>query len=268
MTGFQERILEKLDSLQGLYGYLGLQFGVFALIIGLLAWWYLKKYFESYAESFFKRSLADYQKGLIQEVGQKFIEQKGNIDKEIANNQTKIIEEISKQFIEQKRDIDKDISHLQNDLRLITNQKSNFFDQQRDSIVEFYSCYDYWLTTILSFNPENEMNEDINTASQLYYRRVREAEMKLQMSSGKLDLYVQDDELHKLKNNLLSLTDNLKLNKDSWILEIKNIKASKGQNRIPRGHPGIRQNEIFTEVEAKRKELQTKMSAILTEILK
>jgi len=253
MTGFEERILEKLDSLQGLYGYMGFLFGVFALIIGASAWWYLKTHFEGHAKKIFNRSLADYQKSLILDVGREFNKQKKEIDTEIAKLNGKISE---------------DISHLQNDLRLITNQKSNFFNQQRDSIVEFYSCYDYWLSTILSFNPENGINEDIHTGSQLYYQRVRDAKMKLLMSSGKLDLYVQDDELHKLKNNLLTLTDDLRIHKDSWILEVKNIKALKGQNRIPRGNPGIKQNEIFTEVEVKRKELQTKMSAILTEILK
>jgi len=199
-------------------------------------------------------SLAEHQAKLIDEIGKKFIEQKGNIDKEITNL---------------RGEIEKDISHIQSDLQLITNQKSTFLNQQRDSIVEFYSSYIHWLNIIKNFNPEDEIiSQNIDVESQLYKQREKEAVMRLQMSSGKLDLYVQNDELYQLKKEVVRSTLRLKFNKDEWILQVKNIKASKEQHKSGRNHPSIKHHEFLAKNQTNKKELQTKMSAILSDMLK
>lgn len=264
MNELEIRIFEKLDSLEALYGYMGIGIGIFVTISGLLIWLYLKKYFESYAKSFFNQSLANHQAKLIDEIGKKFIEQKGNIDREITNL---------------RGEIEKDISHIQSNLQLINNQKSNFLDQKRDSLVEFYSNHDYWLVTIISFNPNKMIMIDLHETSSLYQQKMDEAMIRCQISSGKLDLYVQDNELSQLKSELLNITHELQFNKEAWIVQVRNswLGFKGGHHLIPGGIDEPRkkanqlrkkENEIYDKLEPIKWELRTKISTILSDILK
>jgi|GEM_PF-4518409 len=256
MNELETRIFEKLDSLEALYGYMGIGIGIFVIISGLLIWLYLKKYFESYAKSFFNQSLANHQAKLIDEIGKKFIEQKGNIDREITNL---------------RGEIEKDISHIQSNLQLINNQKSNFLDQKRDSLVEFYSNHDNWLVTVVNFSPNRMTLKDIDETSILYKQKTEEAMIKCQISSGKLDLYVQDDELSQLKSDLLLITCELQVKKNAWIIDLKNsfLELKRLDEPLKKFNQlREKESEIYDRLEPVKRKVRIKITQILSEILK
>jgi len=225
---------------------------------------YLISFSRKKAESHFNKSLEKYKSDLIVEVGQKFIEQKGNIDEKIANL---------------SGDIQKDVNRLQTDLQLIANQRNNFLNQKRDALVEFYSNYAYWMSTILNCYPNNMISKNALEMSRLYRQKMDEARMRYVISVAKLDLYVQDSELTKLKddlsNNSYKLHDTMAL----CILKIRDIWLSLNRDYMT-PNEADEAHKIFDELNAELdttfrnelksidEKLRTKITKILSEILK
>lgn len=208
MTFFE--ILGKLDNLLGPSGVI---LGLLVFILMQISWVYFRSLSRKKAESFFNQSLAKHQSQLLSKVGQKFIKQRGDIDKEISANQTKLISTISKQFIEQKRDIDreitklkgeieKDISHLQSDLNLITSQKIAYWNHKREAIIDYYSSYAHWVNTILDHPPIGNVDELINNLEQPYLNNVNETKLKYKFAEAKLELYFNEDSFMNVKGAL------------------------------------------------------------------
>jgi len=227
MTFFE--ILGKLDNLLGPGGVI---LGLLVFILMQMSWVYFRSLSRKKAESFFNQSLAKHQSQLLSKVGQKFIKQRGDIDKEISANQTKLINTISKQFIEQKRDIDreitklkgeieKDVSHLQSDLNLITSQQIAYWDHKREAIIDYYSSYAHWVNTILDIPPTGDADELIKNLEQPYLKKVNEAKLKYEFAEAKLELYFNDDSFMNVKLDLNVKTLKIQSNNEKRISYVK-----------------------------------------------
>jgi len=226
--------------------------GLIVFIIFQLLLIYLISFSRKKAESHFNQSLEKYKSDLIVEVGQK--------------------------FIEQKRDIDKEISRLQTDLQLIANQRNNFLNQKRDALVEFYSNYSQWLSIILNCYPDDMVFTNAAQIARSYQQKMDEAIFKYEISSATLDLYVQDDELTELRDDVVDITSNLNALVHYYLSDIKDMFLWSGSDDSSEEDEYRRDNilEHFYETKSNyidrldpiKKKLQAKITSILNEILK
>ena len=90
-----DKIYLKLERIENLYGYTGVTIVLFLLVFGFLLWLFLRSYVNNYAKSIFNQSLAKFQSNLLDDIGQKFINQRGEIEKEITGLKGEIDKEIN-----------------------------------------------------------------------------------------------------------------------------------------------------------------------------
>ena len=198
-----EKIYEKLNSIEKLYGYTGVAIGIFIIIIGFLAWRYLKSYTENYAKSFFNQSLAYTQASLIDDIGKKFIIQRGEFEKEITSL---------------KGEIDKEISSVQSKLGLITGQQTNFLNERRKSLLELYTSHVEWAGTVMDKASSDIDEDNLNLRKEMIIE-MDKLKHKFNITSASYQIYGRDAVLNDIMAELLMETARLQTLKEKQLFE-------------------------------------------------
>lgn len=202
-----DKIYEKLESLENLYGYTGVGIGIFILIIGFLSWKYLTSYAENYAKSFFNQSLAQFQANLVQIIGEKLITQRGEIEKEITGL---------------KGELEKELSLVQSNLGLITGQQTNFLNERRKSLTDLYTSHVDWTNTVLDKSAFDIDEDNLNLRREMV-DEMNKVKHRFNITSASYQIYGRDESLNEIMKELLMGTAKLQVLKEKQLFQVELI---------------------------------------------
>ena len=220
-----EKINNKLESLESLYGYTGVVIGLFVLVSGFLLWRFLTTYSENYARSFFNQSLAKVQANLVQEIGEKLIIQRGEIQKDVAE--------------------------LRSNLSLLTGQKSNYLNEMRNCMTRLYECQTDWANTILDKSAYQLSEHDMGIRRR-FLGDIDEARHRYHVATASFNIYIEDNELNQIMADLLIATNKMQGIKATQLLEVEH----QYQNYIELNNRSHHNWTVTNSVDAKAADLQ------------
>jgi len=190
-----ESLAQGLKELETNFGIGMVMYAIVAMIVTFLGWRFLQSYAETYAKSFFNRSLSEFQGEIVKGVGA--------------------------QLLLQKKDIEKELSDLRASLNVDTASKIDLIDKEREYLIEFYNSYNEWLfgsldEIIISFRfgmktMEKDVEDIINNYS------------KTNIKHRNFDLFSNNHNLIDKSDTLMDITLEYT---EFVIMEIKSITNS------------------------------------------
>lgn len=186
-----DKIIEQLvktEELCGIFGVFGL---ILTVVLFLGLWAFYKAFFEKKAESIFEKALTKYKGDLVSEIGQNFL------------NQTE--------------EIQKNITELKSELNLLSGQRSSFLNERRKCLLNLYTAHVDWVNTIIDKSVSVIIDENSHL-QEGYQAEFRHLNHKVNIASAAYQVFGRDEVLNTLFPQLLVDTTKLQNLKNSQLL--------------------------------------------------
>lgn len=164
-----DKIYNKLDSIQQTFGYTGLIIVLCTIAVMVAYWIFFNSYFKYLAKSIFNQKLSHLQAELVEKIGEKLVQQKGDLQREITM--------------------------LQSNLNLVAGQKTNFLNEKRNSLINLHHALTNNIYTIvhqtLSFE-EQDISSFYNAN-----KKMDIADSKFHLAYNTYQIFWQKQELNE-----------------------------------------------------------------------
>lgn len=193
-----DKIIEKLVKTEELYGILGV-FGLLLVVVMFFGFWlFYSKFVEKKAESIFERALAKYKGDLVSEIGQNFL------------NQTE--------------EIQKNITELKSELNILSGQRSSFLDERRKCLINLHTAYVDWVNTIVDKSVYSIEDGNLNLRKE-YIVEFNQLKQKVNIASASYQIFGRDIELNTIFSALLVDATRLQTLKTTQLLKYAHFRV-------------------------------------------
>ncbi len=191
-----DKLANKLIQIEQLYGALGVFGAILLIVIGISIWIYHKAFLIKYANSFFERGLAKYKNELTAELGEKFINQTG--------------------------DIQKNITELKSELNLISGQQTSFLNEKRSSLLNTYTAHVDWVSTIMDKSALDIDENNLHIRKDVV-KELTTLKHKFNIASASYQIFGRDEDLNEIMKALLISSTKLQGLKEKQLVEVENL---------------------------------------------